>query len=301
VTAAVELTAGPVEYGDTGGDGPAVVLLHGLVMDGRVWDDVVPLLPAEWRLLTPTLPFGAHRRPMKPGADLSLKGLGRLVAEFLEALDLTDVTLVFNDWGGAQVMIADGVMDRVGRLVLTPCEAFENYPPGIPGRLASWHARVPGGINVLRLGLRLKPVRNLPIAWGRMSKRGVPDPMMESWLEPLGDRAIRRDLARYAGDARRGAREMLAATPALAGFDKPVLVLWGPDDRLMVPANGRRLADAFPHARLVEVPGSYVLMPIDQPDALARALEAFVSGSEIEITRSSPPPRAGLPGATPGS
>jgi pimeloyl-ACP methyl ester carboxylesterase len=72
---------------------------------------------------------------------------------------------------------------------------------------------------------------------------------------------------------------MLAATPALASFKKPVLVVWGPDDRMMRPANGRRLVDAFPNAELVEIPDSYVLMPIDQPTALAAALREFVAAS----------------------
>jgi pimeloyl-ACP methyl ester carboxylesterase len=88
---------------------------------------------------------------------------------------------------------------------------------------------------------------------------------------------------------KQGRRDMLAATTALAGFDKPVLVLWGPDDKMMRPANGRRLADAFPNARLVEIPDSYVLMPIDQPEVVARELRAFVTGSEPAST---PAPRA---------
>jgi pimeloyl-ACP methyl ester carboxylesterase len=275
-TTICELSAGPVDYRDTGGDGPVLVLLHGLVMDGHVWDEVLTRLPDGVRAVMPTLPFGAHRRAMHRDADLSLRGIGRLVADFLEALDLDDVSLVFNDWGGAQVMIADGLMERVGRVVLTPCEAFENYPPGLPGRLASLHARLPGGISVLRLGLTLRPVRRLPIAFGRMSRRGIPEPLMRQWLEPLAERAIRRDLAKYAGDARRGRADMLAATPALASFDKPVLVLWGPADRIMRPENGRRLAAAFPDARLIEVPDSYVLMPIDQPQAVASALSTFI-------------------------
>jgi pimeloyl-ACP methyl ester carboxylesterase len=109
-----------------------------------------------------------------------------------------------------------------------------------------------------------------------MSKRGVPEELMQSWIEPLGRPEIRRDLRKYVTGWRAAAREMLAATPALASFQQPVLVLWGTEDRMMRPANGRRLADAFPNARLVEVPDSYVLMPIDQPQVLAREIGGFV-------------------------
>ncbi len=222
----LELSAGPIEYEDTGGDGPVLVLLHGLIMDGGLWSDVVAELAASCRCVLPTLPFGAHRRPMHADADLSLRGLGRLVAELLERLGLDDVTLVFNDWGGAQVMIADGLMERVGRLVLVSCEAFENYPPGIPGRLAWLSAKLPGGIAMTRRTLSIGALRRLPITFGWMTKRGVPDELMERWLAPLASREIRRDLRKYAGGARQGRRDMLAATAALSSFQRPVLVAW---------------------------------------------------------------------------
>jgi pimeloyl-ACP methyl ester carboxylesterase len=273
----VEVSAGTVEYEDTGGDGPVLVLLHGLVMDGAVWLSVISELGGEYRCVTPVLPFGAHRTPLRADADLSLRGLGRLVAEFVAATGLDDVTLVFNDWGGAQVMIADGLMERVGRLVLTPCEAFENYPPGIPGRMAALSGRLPGGLSMMRLTLRVRALRQLPFVFGRMSKRGVPEELIAKWTEPLARAEIRRDLRKYVTGVRHGRRDMLAATATLAEFDKPVLVAWGPDDKLMRPAFGRRLADAFPNARLVEIPDSYVLMPIDQPAALAGELRAFVT------------------------
>ncbi len=204
-----------------------------------------------------------------------MRGVGRIVAELLERLDLRDVTLCFNDWGGAQVMIADGLVDRVGRLALIACEAFENYPPGLPGRLASLSARMPGGIEMMRRALLVRRLRELPITFGRMSKHGVPDELMRDWLAPLARREIRRDLAKYAGDAWRGRRDMLAATPSLSTFERPVLVVWAPEDRMMRPPLGARLAAAFPDARLVEVSDSYTLVPIDQPEALAAALGEF--------------------------
>ncbi|MGZ4187821.1 MAG: alpha/beta fold hydrolase [Solirubrobacteraceae bacterium] len=271
----VQVSAGPIEYIDTGGDGRVLVLLHGLAMDGRLWGQVMSELGEGWRCVMPTLPFGAHRVPMRADADLSLRGIGRIVAELLERLDLRDVTLCFNDWGGAQVMISQGLMDRVGRLALVACEAFENYPPGLPGRLAAVSARMPGGIAMMRRALLVRKLRELPITFGRMSKHGVPDELMRDWLSPLARREIRRDLAKYAGDAWQGRRDMLAATPALSTFERPVLVVWAPEDRMMRPAFGARLVAAFPDARLVEVADSYTLVPIDQPKLLAAALCEF--------------------------
>jgi pimeloyl-ACP methyl ester carboxylesterase len=277
VISQVELTAGPIEYDDTGGTGPVIVMVHGLLMDGRQWRHVTAALGDDFRCIRPTLPMGAHRRPMLPDADLSLRGLGRIIAEFLDELDLRDVTLCFNDWCGAQVMIADGLADRVGRLVLASCEAFDNYPPGIPGRLAALAAKLPGGVMMIRRTLLFRPLRDLPIGFGAMSKRKVPDELVRSWMEPLARREIRRDYRKYAGDTRRGGRDLLAATDALKTFDRPVLVVWAREDRVMPPEHGRRLAATFPDARLVEVADSYTLIPEDQPSVLATHLREFAA------------------------
>ena len=72
----VELPAGTIDYDDTGGHWPVVVLVHGLLMDGAQWRHVVADLRRDHRCVLPTLPMGAHRRPMQPDADLSLRGLG---------------------------------------------------------------------------------------------------------------------------------------------------------------------------------------------------------------------------------
>ena len=109
-----------------------------------------------------------------------------------------------------------------------------------------------------------------------MTKRGIPDDVMRAWMEPLAERAIRRDYCKYAGDTRRGKRDLLAATPALATFNRPVLVVWASEDRIMPHAHGPRLAAAFPNSRRVEIADSYTLIPIDQPALLADHIRGFI-------------------------
>ncbi|MDX3341757.1 alpha/beta hydrolase [Streptomyces sp. ME02-6979.5a] len=273
----VRLSAGVIEYRDTGGDGPVVVLLHGVAMDGSLWDDVVAGLGDGVRCIVPTLPLGGHRRPMEAGADLSVLGVARLVAEFLEALRLEDVTLVMNDWGGAQALVADGRADRIGRLVITSCEAFDNYPPGLPGRNLATLARVPGGLGFAFSLLRLKPARRLPMTWGWMSKRPVPHATMDRWFRPAqSSREIRRDLRAYVLGVPVKA-ELLRWTEQLRTFDRPALVIWATEDRVMPVEHGRRLAEILPRGRLVEVADSYTLLPRDRPDALVEHIGAFLA------------------------
>jgi pimeloyl-ACP methyl ester carboxylesterase len=279
--AELDLSAGPIEYQDTGGTGLTLVLLHGLLMDGSLWDDVVAELAADFRCLVPTLPLGAHRRAVRADADLSLPGLARLVAEFLDRLDLHDVTLVGNDTGGAiaQVLIADHERSgRVGQAALVSCEAFENLPPGLTGRTIALLGKLsPGAFGLFMQQMRLKPVRRLPIAFGRLTKRG--DTATRRWAKPLlADAAIRRDAVRVLR-AVFGDRDLLVRTAeSLPTFQKPVLVVWASGDRVMPPEHGRRLAGLFTDARHVEIEDSYTLIPLDQPAELARVLRDFAGG-----------------------
>jgi pimeloyl-ACP methyl ester carboxylesterase len=111
-----------------------------------------------------------------------------------------------------------------------------------------------------------------------MSKRPIPEELVDQWLEPtLTNPAIRRDLRKYAGDTHQGRRQLAKANSRLAGFAKPVLVVWAAEDKVMPIAAGRRLAAAFPNSRFVEIPDSRTLIPVDQPQALADAIATFVS------------------------
>jgi pimeloyl-ACP methyl ester carboxylesterase len=270
----LELTAGVIDYRDTGGPGPVLVLLGGIAMDAAVWDPVVADLRRDHRCVVPTLPLGAHRRPMRRDADLSLHGYGRMVAELLAHLDLREVTLVQSDHAAALALAGERPA-RVDRLVISSCEAFENYPPGLPGKNLRVAAMVPGGIFLAMQLMRLGPVRRSPIGLGWMAKRPLPDALVDGWLRPLQtQRGVRRDLARYARGARR--RQMIEVCERLASFESPTLVLWTPEDRVQRAEHGRRLANLLPDARLIEIPDSYTLIMRDQPVAFAQAVREFV-------------------------
>ena len=272
----IEVPAGVIGYAEAG-SGPPVVLLHGQLMDHTLWDRVLPRLPEGFRYLRPILPLGAHRRAMNPGADLTLPGQVRLVADLLDALSLENVTLVHSDWGGALFLTARGLDRRVARQVILPCEAFGNFPPGLPGKMVALAVRLPAGLQLAARQLRIGWLRRLPPLYGQMARRPLPDELIRRWTEPvLSDPGIRRDLLAYC----RGPFEKAALirdTEALRRFHGDVLVLWSPDNKVMPLAHGRRLAALMPRARYAEIPDAYVLSMLDDPEAVAREMGAFLT------------------------
>jgi pimeloyl-ACP methyl ester carboxylesterase len=277
----IELSAGTIEYLDTGGEGPVLVLLHGLMMDASLWDGPIAELSADHRCVAPTLPLGAHRHAMHADADLSLPGIARLVAEFLDRLDLQDVTLVGNDTGGAlvQLLMCDGAA-RVGRVVLASCDAFDNFPPGLTGKTLVLTGKLsPRMFGLFMQQMRLRMIRRLPIAFGWLTMRG--DAATARWMKPvLKQPEIRRDAVRMLRAAGADTNLLLKAAERLPSFNRPALVVWASGDRVMPPEHGQRLAELLPHGRLVEIDDSYTLIPLDQPAGLAQVIREFTHASD---------------------
>jgi pimeloyl-ACP methyl ester carboxylesterase len=277
-TSTLDLPAGRIAYADRG-SGPTVVFVHGLLVDGSLWSPVADALSADHRCIVPELPLGSHREAMNGDADLSPPGLAAIVAGVLDALELEDVTLVGNDTGGAiSQLVATRHPERLGRLVLTPCDAYENFlPPAF--RPLQVMARVPGGMNMIAQPMRLGAIRRLPLAYGWLAKHGVTDELTRRWVNPaLTSRAIRRDATKVLRGISK--RYTLEAAERLAHFDRPALIAWAPEDKFFKLKCGRQLADAIPNARLETVPDSYTFMPLDQPQRLANLVRDFVRDGE---------------------
>lgn len=278
-TREIQLSAGTIRLREAG-QGPPIVFVHGLLTDGRLWRKPIAALEGRFRCIAPDLPLGAHATPMRAGADLSPRGVARLIAELLEALELDDVTLVANDTGGAlaQLMVAERP-ERVGRLVLTPCDAFDNFLPPMfrPLQVA---AKLPGGLSAALQPLRLRAVRRLPFAFGWLSKRPLPPDLSDDWLRPFfTDRGVRRDLTRFVRAIDAGDTQDAAAR--LHRFARPVLIAWAPEDRFFPWGHAERLRDIFPDARLESVESSRTFVSQDQPERLADLVGEF-AGSAAE-------------------
>ena len=274
----VQLPHGVIGYREVG-RGPAVVFVHGLLVNADLWREVVPVVAAAgYRCLAPDWPLGSHEYPMRRGADLSPPGIAGMIADFLAALDLADVTLVANDTGGALVQILMAHRsDRVGRVVLASCDGLERFFPPL-FRFLPVAAHLPGSAWLLTQVLRLRPLQRLPIAYGWLSHRRIPPDIMESYLLPARRSAgIRRDLRGFLQQVHR--RHTLAAAQSFGSFDRPVLLAWAQDDRLFPMSLARRLAVLLPDARLAPVANSRTFIPEDQPTALATLVTDFAGNT----------------------
>ena len=267
--------AGTIAYRERG-EGPVIVFVHGVGMTGDLWRNVAPELAGSHRCIVPDLPLGAHRERISADTDMSLPGLARILAGFLDALDLQDVTIVANDTGGAiSQWLVGHHGERVGRLVLTSCDAFDKYPPD-PQRILAAMARPRLLFWVLAKAMRFRWAQRLSIAYGDTTKEPIDPAVMEA--NTLGIRTlpwVRADLRRILQAV--DDDHMFRAAEGLASFDKPALVVWGADDVLFPPVYGRLLAELLPQGRYAEIPDCMTFVPEEQPEKLVELIAGFLA------------------------
>lgn len=269
----ITLPQGPISYRDTG-EGPPVVFIHGLLVDGALWRKVTPLLDGMARSIVPDLPLGSHRTAMNADADITPHGVARLVGDFLGALDLEDVTLVGNDTGGLiSQLVALDHGERVGRLVLTNCDCFEVFPPKEFVPMVK-SAHIPGAVKAALAPMRAAAARRTVLAYGGLA-REIPDEVTAGWIEPARtDAAVRGDLIRFMKAVDKSIS--LDAAERLPRLTIPSVVAWAQDDRFFPRELGERLAATLPNARLEPIANSRTFVSEDQPEALADLIRGFV-------------------------
>jgi pimeloyl-ACP methyl ester carboxylesterase len=271
----IELPAGRVRYREAG-EGAPVVFVHGFLVDGRLWDGVVDALSGRCRCIAPDWPIGAQQIAMSPDADLSPPGIAAIIDSFLGALDLDDVTIVGNDSGGAmsQVLVTRHP-ERIGRLVLTNCDMYENFPPGIFKAMPAI-AKLPGGMTMLSAPFRIGALARA--AFKPFAQAKIPDDLVASWMKPgLEDAGVRRDAKKVTVGMNK--RYTLEAAEKLSSSELPILLAWAPEDKLFPLALAERLARETPNASLVQIPGASTFVPLDQPQRIADEIATFVESN----------------------
>jgi pimeloyl-ACP methyl ester carboxylesterase len=255
------------------GSGPPIVFVHGALVDGRLWDGVVARLAGSFTCVVPDLPLGSHLLPLPVGADPTPAGHARRVAALLEALDLRDVTLVGNDSGGVLCqLVAAHHPERLGRLVLTNCDALEVFPPAAYAYFG-WLARSDLAMAaVVRLLNAVPVLARLPNAYGWLARSRIDGELLRAWLRPSLDAGVRRDVAGFFLAAR--PEITLAAAEALRGFRGPVLLAWGERDPFFRIGLAERLLTYLRDGRIVRFDAA-CYVALDQPAALADQISTF--------------------------
>ncbi|HEX9765427.1 MAG TPA: alpha/beta fold hydrolase [Nitriliruptorales bacterium] len=272
-----EVAAGRIHARETGA-GPTLVFVSGFVVNGDLWREVVPLLADRYRCVTVELPTGAHAEAVDRDWPLDAPGMGRILGDVLEALDLDAVTIVANDSGCAhtQALITSDhpANTRVSRIVFTSGDFFDHFPPPL-FKLLVWLSRIPGGTAAAMASMRWRWARHLPISYGWTQHGHLADDLAASFLDPARrDRAVFADVKRHllAFDT----RDTNRFAESFGDVDNPVLFAWGADDRLFPLENFERAAALFPDARVEVVEGAMTFVPLDQPQRLAEVVADFV-------------------------
>jgi pimeloyl-ACP methyl ester carboxylesterase len=272
--AQVALKQATIEYQEFGPQDsayPPVLFVHGILVDGRLWREVAEGLARRgFRCIVPTWPLGSHTIPVNEATALSLSGVAEMINDAIVALDLSDVTLVGSDTGGGLCqLVVDAYPDRIGRLVLTNCDAFDECPP-FPFNIMFGLLRGPISIKALFGQLRLRRLRHSPLGFGLLINE--PDPRLTfAWLQPcLKDSRICRDLAVLLRQV--ATTDLRDVVTRLPGFIEPVTLVWGQRDRCFTPGLGRRLARVFSNGKLIEVSDAKTFVALDAPGAVIDAI-----------------------------
>ena len=263
-----------IEYRVLGPDDsphPPVLFVHGILVDHRLWLKVAEELARNgFRCILPDLPLGSHTIPVDASVPLTPATVADLIHEFIGALDLRDTTLVGNDTGGGLCqLLVDAHPDDVGRLVLTNCDAFDEFPP-FPFTLIFAMIRGPRTIRLMSTLMKSAVLRRSPLGFGLLLHPGD-DALTASWVEPIGaDPRIAANLVTLLRAV--ATTDLTDVATRLPRFTKPVTLVWGMADRCFTPALGRRLAAPFPNAAMVEVPAARTFVALDDPAAVVDAI-----------------------------
>jgi pimeloyl-ACP methyl ester carboxylesterase len=278
----LETRLGPLAWRSTG-QGPTLVFFAGALANGGLWRDVIVGLEDRYRCISIDLPLGGHPWPLSTGADRSALSLARLLLDCLELLDVDDATVVANDTAGGLFLLALATahpgLERVGRIVLTNCDNYDQFPPDALKNAAALCRTVPRvARGLIRSQLRSSAGRRKVAA--TVTAGGLDDERAESFFGPARrDRRVIDDLV--AAQAGFRPQLLIDAAEAIPRFDRPVLLLWGDSCDFFPMRDAQRLAAEFPWATLVAVPGAKTWVPVDNPAAVAEAIVKFVPTSVL--------------------
>lgn len=281
-TEQVETRVGPVPVrvvgADRGPGGPVVLAVHGLLVDGRLWDETAQLLAPHARVVVPDLPLGSHRRAVPDRTRLTPAAVAHALVDVLDGLGIERAVLLGNDTGGALAQIAAAAHpDRCAGIVLAGCDAFAHFPPPRLRPLLA-PARWSAGARLLLRGLAVPALFADPGPLNPFTRRGFDRAVVRDWLAPARtDRAVRDDVRAFLRTVRPEA--LTGASEGMGAYRGRGAVVWGRHDRFFAHADAEALA-ALLGTAVVWCDDAATFVPRDRPDAVAGAVRSVLAVAE---------------------
>ncbi len=289
-----------------GGQGPVLLLLHGIAGSSLTWVPSMGLLESDFTVLAPD--FLGHGASEKPLGDYSLGNLATVMRDFLNLLGIGRATVVGQSFGGGVAMqFAYQFPERCERLVLVDAGGL--------GRQVNW---------ILRLATMPGAEYVMPALFPSFAGRWG-----DSVVKFLGDRGFRnaeaiemwrsyRSLTE--GESRRafvrtmrsvidpGGQSVSAADRLYLSAQMPTLIIWGERDRIIPLHHAHQAHEAIPHSRLEVMPGVGHFPQAEEPARFVEILRDFLRTTEprtfdpeelLDLLRQGPRDEAGPRSATP--
>lgn len=262
------------------GEGPPLVLVHGLMTAGYSWRYVVDALATRWRVIVPDLPGAGETLGEGP---FTATALAEWLGVFLDAADARGAPVVGNSMGGYVALhLALMDPDAMGRLLVT-------HAPGVvTPRLRALHAamRVPGASSLLGAMVARDPERwvHRNVHYRDESLKSREEARV--YAEPLRSAVGRAGFASWlrdgldVGTMGRFQRSLRRRVRRRQPLGVPVRLLYATTDPMVPPSVGRQLAKLLPDAELVWMEDTSHFMHVDTPEAFLAASVPWLGGAD---------------------
>lgn len=258
------------------GSGPDVLLIHGWLSSGRMWEALMAYLAPHYRVWALDLIGFGDSRTDDPARVLTVEDQTRLVVSFCKAVGIQPYAAIGHSMGGAIILkLALDYPELLDRLVLV-C-------PVVSGKIG-WNLdallTTPVGQTVLTFG---------QYVWSTVTQlRRVMFFVAPGYSGYLPREAVRRTLEDFAkaswGAAYGGLNSLLniGLDRRLHEIDKPTLIITGTHDLTVPPAESRLAAARIRGAQLVELAGCHHQVPDEEPECFHTAISEFLTGAAAQ-------------------
>jgi pimeloyl-ACP methyl ester carboxylesterase len=270
-----------IAYRDTG-EGPALLLIHGMAGSSATWESITPQLAKNYRVIAPDL-LG-HGKSAKPRGDYSLGAFAVWLRDLLDELKVDRATVVGQSLGG-------GIAMQFAYQHREYCERLALIGSGGLGPDLSPMLRIlsaPGTEFVLPL-VAPQTVLNLGNKLGSwLTSAGIQAPRAgQMWqaYSSLSDSQTRQAFLRTLRSVVDHRGQAVSALNKLhLTSDLPTVLIWGDHDRIIPVAHAYAAHDALIGSRLEVLEGVGHFPHVEAPTVVADILESFIESTMPQRT-----------------